>query len=68
MCIRDRANIIVSIIIVALYFLNMKDNYKEMTLPLITCVFVFAIPVFLLLAFSGIYKDHRLVRGVDRLR
>ena len=62
------ANIVVSLIILCLYFLNMKNNYKEMTLPLITCVFAFAVPVFLILAFSGIYKDHRLVKSVDRLR
>ncbi len=62
------ANIVISVIIIALYFLNMKDNYKDMGLPLITSVFTFAIPIFLILAFSGIYKDHRLVKSVDRLR
>lgn len=62
------ANIIISVIIIAMYFLNMKDNYSVMGLPVITCIFTFAIPIFLILAFSGIYKDHRLVKSVDRLR
>ena len=62
------ANIIISLIVVALYFLNIKDNYKEMSIPLITSVFVFVVPVFLFLAFRGIYKDNRLVKSVDRLR
>ncbi len=61
-------NIGVSLIIIALYFLNMKDNYKDMGLPLITSVLVFIIPVLLFLAFRGIYKDNRLVKSVDRLR
>lgn len=62
------ANFFISVIIIALYFLNIKNNYAEMSLPLVTCVFAFAVPVFLLLAFRGIYKDHRLVKSVDRLR
>lgn len=62
------ANIIISIVIIALYFLYIKNNYKEMSLPLVTCAFAFAIPVFLVLAFRGIFKDNRLVKSVDRLR
>ncbi len=62
------SNFIISIITVALYFLNIKNNYAEMSLPLITCVFAFAVPVFLLLAFRGIYRDQKLVKSVDRLR
>jgi len=62
------ANVLISIITIALYFLNIKTNYAEMGLPLITCVFAFAVPVFLLLALRNIYKDHQLVRSMDRLR
>ncbi|HVX51801.1 MAG TPA: DUF4293 domain-containing protein [Chitinophagaceae bacterium] len=62
------ANLVISIIIVALYFLNMKENYTDMGLPLITCVFTFAVPVFLLLALRGMYRDQRLVKSMDRLR
>jgi len=39
-----------------------------MGLPLVTCAFAFAVPVFLLLALRNIYKDHRLVKSMDRLR
>ncbi|HWB25439.1 MAG TPA: DUF4293 domain-containing protein [Chitinophagaceae bacterium] len=62
------ANLIASIIIIALYFLNMRSNYAEMGLPLVTCAFAFAVPVFLLLAMRGIYRDQRLVKSMDRLR
>jgi hypothetical protein len=62
------ANLFISIVIIALYFLNMRENYTDMGLPLITCVFAFAVPVLLLLALRNIYKDHRLVRSMDRLR
>lgn len=62
------ANVLISIIVIALYFLNIKTNYAEMSLPLITCVFAFAVPVFLLLALRNIYKDQRLVKSMDRLR
>ncbi len=61
-------NLILSIIIIALYFLEIKENYRELNIPLITCVFVFIVPIFVFLAFRGIYKDNRLVRSVDRLR
>ncbi len=61
-------NLILSIIVIALYFLDIKENYRELSIPLITCVFVFIVPIFLFLAFRGIYKDNRLVRSVDRLR
>ena len=61
-------NLILSIIIIALYFFEIKENYRELSIPLITCVFVFIVPIFLFLAFRGIYKDNRLVRSVDRLR
>lgn len=62
------ANLILSIIVIALYFLNMKSNYSPFGLPLITCVFAFAVPIFLLLALRNIYKDHKLVKSMDRLR
>lgn len=62
------ANLILSIVVIALYFLNMKSNYSPFGLPLITCVFAFAVPIFLLLALRGMYKDHRLVKSMDRLR
>jgi uncharacterized membrane protein len=34
----------------------------------ITAIFVFAIPIFLFLAWRGIYRDQKLVKSLDRLR
>jgi len=34
----------------------------------LTSIFAIAIPVFLLLAVRGIYKDEKLIKSVDRLR
>jgi DMSO/TMAO reductase YedYZ heme-binding membrane subunit len=34
----------------------------------LTSILVFAIPVFLIFAISGIYKDQKLVKSLDRLR
>jgi hypothetical protein len=34
----------------------------------LTCVAAIAIPIFLLMAARGIYKDEKLVKSVDRLR
>ncbi len=34
----------------------------------LTSVFYFLIPVFLILAIRGIYKDQKLIKSVDRLR
>ncbi|MGI8951414.1 MAG: DUF4293 domain-containing protein [Chitinophagaceae bacterium] len=60
------AVLILSIANIVLYFSAMK-NYVEGTIDL-TSVFAFIIPIFLLLAARGIYKDERLIKSVDRLR
>lgn len=58
----------VSVLNVVLYFLHMKDFIpNEVTFDL-SSVLSFAVPVFLILAFRGIYKDQKLLRSVDRLR
>jgi Domain of unknown function (DUF4293) len=49
-----------------LYFVYKKD-YPSSNLTL-TSVFAFAIPIFLILAARGIYKDQKLVKSMDRLR
>ena len=55
-----------SIINVVLYFTELKKFVSgNMSL---TAVFALAIPVFLLLAINGIYKDEKLVKSLDRLR
>jgi len=55
-----------SIINIILYFSELKKFISgSMSL---TSVFALAIPVFLLLAISGIWKDEKLVKSLDRLR
>jgi hypothetical protein len=60
------ATFAVSIINIVLYFTEIKKfvegNYD------ITAILTFLVPVFLLLASWGIYKDERLIKNADRLR
>ncbi|HEV3251653.1 MAG TPA: DUF4293 domain-containing protein [Puia sp.] len=58
--------VLVSILIVVLYFLQVK-NYSTGTFTLWS-ILSFVIPVFLILAARGIYKDEKLVKSLDRLR
>jgi peptidoglycan/LPS O-acetylase OafA/YrhL len=57
---------LVSVVNIVLYFSAIK-NYVEGYYD-ITAIIVFLIPIFLLLAARGIYKDQKLVRSMDRLR
>lgn len=55
-----------SIINIIMYFSELKKFISgNMSL---TAVFAFAIPIFLLLAATGIRKDEKLVKSLDRLR
>lgn len=55
-----------SVINIIIYFTELrKFTSGNMSL---TAVFAFAIPVFLLLAINGIWKDEKLVKSLDRLR
>ena len=55
-----------SIINIILYFTELKKFVSgNMSL---TAVFALAIPIFLLLAVNGIWKDEKLVKSLDRLR
>lgn len=56
----------VSLANIGLYYLQTK-NYVEGKMDL-TSLLAFAIPVFLLMAARGIWKDEQLVKSVDRLR
>ncbi len=60
------AALLVSIGVIALYF-SAINNYIEGRIDL-TSIFVFATPLFILMAARGIYKDEKLVKSVDRLR
>ncbi|HKC34428.1 MAG TPA: DUF4293 domain-containing protein [Chitinophagaceae bacterium] len=55
-----------SIINIILYFTELK-NFTSGNMSL-TAVLALAIPVFLLLAINGIWKDEKLVKSLDRLR
>jgi len=59
-------NIFVSIIILVLYFLRLKD-FSTGAFSL-TSLFAFALPVLLILALVGIRKDAKLIKSLDRLR
>ena len=60
--------IVLSVIMIVLFimeaqkFLVGEGNYD------LTSVFVFLIPLFLILAARAIYKDERLIKSLDRLR
>lgn len=55
-----------SVIDIILYFTELK-KFVSGNVSL-AAVFAFAIPVFLMLAVNGIYKDEKLVKSLDRLR
>lgn len=55
-----------SIINIIIYFSELK-KFTSGNMSL-TAVFAFAIPIFLLLAATGIWKDEKLVKSLDRLR
>jgi uncharacterized protein DUF4293 len=62
------ASLLVSILNVYLYlketnkFVGGEGNYD------LTCVLTFAIPILIIMAAMGIYKDEKLVKSLDRLR
>ena len=55
-----------SIINIVLYFTELK-KFTSGSMSL-TSVFALAIPVFLVLAINGMWKDEKLVKSLDRLR
>jgi len=59
-------NIFISIIVIVLYILQLK-NFSQGSFSL-ACLFVFAMPVFLILALVGIRRDEKIIKSLDRLR
>jgi len=55
-----------SVINIIIYFTELK-NFVSGTISL-TSILSFVIPIFLLLAANGIWKDEKLVKSLDRLR
>ena len=62
------ATIVAAIINLVIYFMQSKSFVPAESSFDLTCIFAFAVPVLLMLAFRGIYKDQKLVKSVDRLR
>ena len=62
------AVLLLSLLNIFLYYNETKKFIAAESSLDLSCVIVFAIPVFLFLAFRGIYKDEKLVKSVDRLR
>ena len=58
--------LVISAVNIFLYF-NSKKNYAGGGLAL-TSVFAFLIPIFLIFAARGIYKDQKLLKSMNRLR
>jgi drug/metabolite transporter (DMT)-like permease len=59
-------SVILSLINLVIYFTQIK-NYSNGTLSF-TAIFVFAVPVLLILSVRGIWKDEKLVKSLDRIR
>ena len=62
------AALAVSLLTIVLYFLQIKTFVAAEGSYDLTALIVFFIPVFLILAIRGIYKDEKLIKSVDRLR
>ncbi len=62
------AVLVLSIINIVLYFLKVQEFVSTESSFDLTAVLVFVVPVFLILAARGIYKDNKLIKSVDRLR
>ena len=62
------AALIVSVINIVLYYYQAQKFVEAERSYSITALVTILIPVFILLAIRGIYKDHKLVKSLDRLR
>ena len=58
--------ILVAVLIVVIYFLQLK-KFSSGSISL-SSIFAFAMPVCLVLAAQGIWRDEKLVKSLDRLR
>lgn len=58
--------LVISIVNIIIYFTELK-KFVSGTISL-TAILAFIIPIFLLLAANGIWKDEKLVKSLDRLR
>jgi hypothetical protein len=61
------ATLFASLLLIFLYFSYKNANYAEGSYD-ITAPIIFLIPLFLIFAIRGIYKDQKLIKSLDRLR
>ena len=61
------ATTVLSVANIVLYFKEVALFKPDGNFAL-TAVFTFIVPLFLILAIRGIYRDNKLIRSVDRLR
>lgn len=61
-------NLLVSLMLIYLYYNEIKTHFLSGGTLAFWSIFTFAIPVFLVLAMNGIRKDMRLLKSADRLR
>lgn len=59
-------NIILSVVLLVLYFLQIQ-KFQTGIISL-SCLFTLVIPLFLVFAARGIWKDEKLIKSLDRLR
>jgi len=59
-------NLILAVLILILYFLQVR-NFIQGNFSL-TSLFAFTVPVFLILALTGVRRDEKIIRSLDRLR
>lgn len=60
------AALLLYILCAVFYYLQIR-NFSDGAFSL-TSVFFFLVPIFLILAMRGIYKDQKLIKSIDRLR
>jgi len=59
-------NCILSIVLIVLYILEIQKF--ETGIISLSCLFALAVPIFLILAARGIWRDEKLIKSLDRLR
>ena len=62
------ASLVLSLITLALYYWQSKSFIAAESNYTLTAILPISIPVWLVLASKGIYKDQKLIKSLDRLR
>jgi len=62
------AGLIISLITLFFYYWQSKSFIAAESNYTLTAILPISVPVWLVLALKGIYKDHKLIKSLDRLR